>query len=42
MIFGRSTILFVMNANHHGLKRISSRRDEMIVAENNIKDNDEI
>jgi hypothetical protein len=24
------------------LKRISSRRDEMIVAKNNIKDNDEI
>jgi hypothetical protein len=42
MIFGRSTILFVMNADHHGLKGIFARRDEMIVAKNNIKNNDEI
>ncbi len=42
MICRRSMVLFVMNADHHGLKGIFARRDEMIIAENNIKDNDKI
>lgn len=42
MIFRRSMVLFVMNADHHGLKGIFARRDEMIVAKNNIKGNDKI
>ena len=42
MICRRSMVLFVMNADHHGLKGIFARRDEMIVAKNNIKDNDKI
>lgn len=42
MIFWRSMVLFVMNADHHGLKGIFARRHEMIVAKNDIKDNDKI
>ena len=42
MIFRRSMVLFVMNADHHGLKRIFARRHEMIVAKNHIENNDKI
>lgn len=42
MIQRRSMVLFVMNADHHGLKGIFARRHEMIVAKNDIKDNDKI
>ena len=42
MIFRRSMVLFVMNADHHGRERIFARRHEMIVAKNHIENNDKI